>query len=105
MTGNTADGKTPCATAAPLLVELLRSENMDAIPSKETTDPESIISPDFLGPDNLAALKTEFAASQPFAHVVFRELCNRDMLLKGRRELIDNVEAKFKETDLFKVSL
>lgn len=62
----------------------------------------SVISADFLGPKSLASSKSEFLTSQPFAHVVFRNLCNRDVLLKARRELIDNVEAKFKETDLFK---
>eukprot|EP00892_Ulva_mutabilis_P005320 jgi/Ulvmu1/315/UM001_0319.1 len=64
---------------------------------------ESVISADFLGPASLAALKEEFATSQPFSHVVFRDLCARDTILKARQELINNVEAKFKETDLFKV--
>lgn len=76
---------------------------MDASPGKENMGTDTIVVPEFLGPNSLAALQAEFAESQPFSHVVFRNLCNCDMLLKARRELIDNVEAKFKETDLFKV--
>lgn len=76
--------------------------SLDLMNNSSGKDDGSIISADFLGPDNLVALQKEFSTSQPFAHAVFRDLCNRDTLLNARRELIDNVEAKFKETDLFK---
>lgn len=53
--------------------------------------------------DRIKALKEQFDASGPYTHVVLPELCNQDVLVKARSEIIDNVVAKYKETDLFKV--
>jgi hypothetical protein len=50
-----------------------------------------------------ARLRSSFADAQPYTHVVIRDLCEPDVLIAARNELIHNVEAKFKETDLFKV--
>lgn len=50
-----------------------------------------------------ARLQSEFASAQPYTHVVIRDLCQPATLIAAREELIHNVEAKFKETDLFKV--
>lgn len=53
--------------------------------------------------ERVKALKEQFDASGPYTHVVLPELCNRDVLVQARSEIIDNVVAKYKETDLFKV--
>lgn len=50
-----------------------------------------------------ARLRSEFAKAEPYTHVVIRDLCQPEVLTAAREELIHNVEAKFKETDLFKV--
>ena len=49
------------------------------------------------------ALKEAFQNSVPYTHVVIKDLCKKEVLVKARDELINGVEAKFKETDLFKV--
>ena len=54
--------------------------------------------------DRIRALKHQFDASGPYTHVVLPELCSADVLAKARSEIIDNVVAKYKETDLFKVT-
>lgn len=56
-----------------------------------------------LTPAATATLHEQFAASAPYTHVVLHDLCDRAVLREARDELIANVEAKFKETDLFKV--
>lgn len=63
---------------------------------------------DPLCPHNLTAAATatlheQFSNAEPYTHVVLHNLCDRAVLKQARDELIANVEAKFKETDLFKV--
>lgn len=55
-----------------------------------------------LQPESVAQLAQAFQVAQPYTHVVLRDICNRGALEQARKELINNVEAKFKETDLFK---
>ena len=52
---------------------------------------------------SMQTLTDTFKAAQPYTHVVIRELCNQEVLASAREELIHNVEARYKETDLFKV--
>jgi hypothetical protein len=52
----------------------------------------------------IQALRAEFGRSVPYKHLVLPELCKPDVLQKARKEIIHNVVAKYKETDLFKVS-
>jgi prolyl 3-hydroxylase /prolyl 3,4-dihydroxylase len=66
-------------------------------------DDTSALNPAIFRPERIKALADTFADAQPYNHVVLEDLCVRDELVRAREELIHNVEAKFKETDLFKV--
>lgn len=61
------------------------------------------VSPRWFEAERIKELKEQFDASRPYTHVVLPQLCSQSVLLKARGELIDNVVAKYKETDLFKV--
>lgn len=49
------------------------------------------------------ALHKEYQAAQPYLHCVMRDIFNPQLLRAVREEIINNVEATYKETDLFKV--
>lgn len=66
-------------------------------------DPEAVLSPGWFEEDRITTLKDQFASARPYTHVVLPELCSRSVLEKARNEIIENVVAKYKETDLFKV--
>jgi Rps23 Pro-64 3,4-dihydroxylase Tpa1-like proline 4-hydroxylase len=67
----------------------------------------TVLSQDFnetsLRDECVKQLRAKFQSSGPYNHVVIPDLCNRNLLRQAREELINNVEAKLKETDLFKV--
>jgi Rps23 Pro-64 3,4-dihydroxylase Tpa1-like proline 4-hydroxylase len=50
-----------------------------------------------------AALAADYAAAQPYPHCVIPAICDPARLLAVRDEIIDNVAATYKETDLFKM--
>jgi hypothetical protein len=53
--------------------------------------------------ENILKYKDMFSTAKPYTHVVLQDLCDPAVLKRARQELIENVEAKYKETDLFKV--
>lgn len=73
------------------------------MPTPCMMDPSAVLSPGWFEEDRITALKEQFGAAHPYTHVVLPELCSRSVLLKARSEIIGNVVAKYKETDLFKV--
>lgn len=48
-------------------------------------------------------LKAAYDSNAPYPHCVIKDICNPDLLRKVRDEIIENVEATYKETDLFKM--
>lgn len=48
-------------------------------------------------------LHEELHTAQPYTHVVIQELCDPAVLRAVREEVIHNISATYKETDLFKV--
>ena len=53
-------------------------------------------------PASRAALRTAYAAAQPFPHAVLRPLCDDARLRAAFAEMRDELTGTFKETDLFK---
>lgn len=64
---------------------------------------ESIIRPSLLSDESRRSLKNAYTASTPYPHCVIPDICNPDLLRRVRDEIIENVEATYKETDLFKM--
>lgn len=60
-----------------------------------------IISPSILG--SADKLREQYIASQPYTHCVMRDLCQPKLLAAVRDEIVNNIQATYKETDLFKV--
>jgi hypothetical protein len=61
------------------------------------------IRPSLLEPASAAALRAAHDSSGPYTHVVLRGLAEPALLRAVRDEVINNVQATYKETDLFKV--
>lgn len=62
-----------------------------------------IIRESLLTPESAQKLRAEHDSSGPYTHVVLKDLANPDLLRAVRDEVINNVQATYKETDLFKV--
>ncbi len=54
-------------------------------------------------PESRRQLRAAFETAQPYTHLVFQQLCDPALLRQVREEVINNVNATYKETDLFKV--
>ncbi|GAX82106.1 hypothetical protein CEUSTIGMA_g9534.t1 [Chlamydomonas eustigma] len=64
---------------------------------------QSIFSSYILSQASQAQLQEEFTSAQPYTHCVLRDVFNAEDLRLAREEIINNVHATYKETDLFKV--
>ncbi|GAB4821858.1 hypothetical protein N2152v2_008904 [Parachlorella kessleri] len=62
-----------------------------------------VVRPSLLSEGSRAELKASYSKAQPYPHVVLRDVCDPDCLRAVREEIINNVEATYKETDLFKM--
>ena len=62
-----------------------------------------IIRPGLLDPSNVKKLKTAYAAGSPYPYAVLPEPFDPVLLARVRNEIIENVEATYKDTDLFKM--
>ena len=63
-----------------------------------------IIRPSLLSdPFARESLATALNTARPYPHCIINEICNPDLLRRVREEIIQNVEATYKETDLFKM--
>jgi len=54
-------------------------------------------------PSSRQALSASYRAASPYPHCVIPNICNPDVLRCVREEIINNIEATYKETDLFKM--
>lgn len=66
-------------------------------------NPLSILRPDLLSDESVASLKAAFSGSLPYEHVVLTSPFDPNVLESVRQEIINNVQATYKETDLFKM--
>lgn len=53
--------------------------------------------------DQRDALRTSFQSGDPFPHATVSDLCEEDFLRRAREEIITQLKADYKETDIFKV--
>lgn len=60
-----------------------------------------IIRPSVTGTESREALAAAYKAAQPYPHCVITDICEHDALAAVREEIISNVQATYKETDLF----
>lgn len=65
----------------------------------------SPLSPSVLDAAYVKMQKAEFekTAKKPYSHCIFKEFCNSDRLRAVHDELVNNLSANLKESDLFKV--
>lgn len=65
----------------------------------------SPLSPFVLEAAHVNKMKTEFdnTAKAPYSHAVIKDFCNKDRLRAVHDELVNNLSANLKESDLFKV--
>ncbi|KAF5842957.1 Oxoglutarate and iron-dependent oxygenase degradation C-term-domain-containing protein [Dunaliella salina] len=84
----------------------LKKQKQDAqeqSPAPKTQDPASVFSPQLMTPESRASLRTQYQQAQPYLHGVLRELLPPETLAQVRDEIVGNIQATYKETDLLKV--
>jgi hypothetical protein len=62
-----------------------------------------VIRPSLRAPASAAALAAAFAAAAPFPHAQLADVVDPVTLRAARDEIVEHVQATYKETDLFKV--
>jgi hypothetical protein len=62
-----------------------------------------VFAPELLTPESRAALHEQYQNAEPYTHCRMEALCKPDILAKVRDEIVHNINATYKETDLFKV--
>jgi hypothetical protein len=62
-----------------------------------------LFDPDLMAEPSRATLKDQYRNAQPYTHCVISKLCKPELLAAVRQEIITNIQATYKETDLFKV--
>ncbi|RMZ56634.1 hypothetical protein APUTEX25_002723, partial [Auxenochlorella protothecoides] len=75
----------------------------EPVPKKAKTAGHAvdIIRPSVTGTESREALAAAYKAAQPYPHCVITDICEHDALAAVREEIISNVQATYKETDLF----
>jgi hypothetical protein len=64
---------------------------------------DEVLAPELLKPESRAALHDQYQSAEPYTHCRIEALCKPDILAKVRDEIVHNINATYKETDLFKV--
>lgn len=62
-----------------------------------------IIRPSLVSEQSRQKLKADYGKAKPYPHLVLKDVCNPEKLRAVREEVINNIEATYKETDLFKM--
>eukprot|EP01147_Barroeca_monosierra_P008427 gene8427-10216_t len=62
-----------------------------------------IINQALLQPESRKALRKTYITATPYPHLVFDPICDKSHFTKVRDEIVENLETKYKETDLFKL--
>lgn len=69
----------------------------------EAGAPSAFLRDGLMAPASRDELRQQIASSEPYTHGVLEALADRDFMVKVRDEIIHNIQATYKETDLFKV--
>mmetsp|Transcript_31041 Transcript_31041/g.68891 ORF Transcript_31041/g.68891 Transcript_31041/m.68891 type:complete len:719 (-) Transcript_31041:853-3009(-) len=77
-----------------------KAENGAASSHEESN---KIINQKMLEPESRAAIREAYANAQPYTHTVLQSPFDPELLRKVRDEVVNNIQATYKETDLFKV--
>lgn len=73
-------------------------------PPSSSHDPvEGVVRLSLMSEESRESLKQAYATSQPYLHCVFDNPFDPELLKEVRDEIINNIQATYKETDLFKV--
>ena len=62
-----------------------------------------VINPLLITDESREALRSQYQSALPYTHAVLSDAFNPSVLIKVRDEIINNIQATYKETDLFKV--
>jgi hypothetical protein len=71
--------------------------------TSDSSSSSKVIRQDLFSDGCRSKLRDDLQSAQPYTHVVIRELCDPTVLRAVRDEVIHNISATYKETDLFKV--
>lgn len=78
------------------------AKNSDT-PALPGGNPLDIVNPKLLIEESRRELREQYQNAEPYLHCVMRDLFDPAALMRVRDEIINNIQATFKETDLFKV--
>ena len=64
---------------------------------------EELVNPNLLTEEARHKFRKAYEEAQPYPHCVFDPICNKEAFARVRDEIVENLETKYKETDLFKL--
>lgn len=71
--------------------------------SSSAAQPASTFHATLLEKSNVADLTQHYAHSKPYKHAVVTQLFDRDFLARARSEIVEQINFREKETDIYKV--
>jgi Rps23 Pro-64 3,4-dihydroxylase Tpa1-like proline 4-hydroxylase len=71
--------------------------------SSDDSSSNKVIRQTLFSDESRKKLHDDLHNAQPYTHVVIKDLCDPTVLRAVREEVIHNISATYKETDLFKV--
>ena len=75
----------------------------DSVPS--SSSPASVFAPNLFSQSNVQALHSEHESSGPYKHAVVHKLFQDEFLNKARKEIVEELSFREKETDICKSCL
>lgn len=102
-----------CCSCCPALAANVASDTLNTEPSAKrikiaqaaaaASGTAGVINQQLLSSDNRKQLRKDHDTAIPYTHLVLKDLCDEQLLRAVRDEVIHNISATYKETDLFKV--
>lgn len=94
-----AEAEGPAAADAP--EPAVKRAKVEASTSGRAVD--GVVNPAILEPEAVSKMAEGYQTSQPYLHCVMTEVFDAQLLRQVREEIIHNINATYKETDLFKL--
>lgn len=94
---------TAVAAADAVDVQPASKKQKTAAAAADSGAAAAVIRQSLLSGDSRSQLRQQHDSSGPYTHLVLKELADEQLLRAVREEVIHNISATYKETDLFKV--
>jgi hypothetical protein len=91
------------STASAMAIDGHAPPSIDSPPPSKRSKPSSNFHQSLF--HNVSSLSSSYASSTPYKHSVVDQIFDLDFLTKARKEIVEQINFREKETDIYKVSL